>query len=73
MSQDNRPAAADLSAVRKGMLREEAERAFGKPVERSEKREGGEMVTTLIFDLGDQRLTAAFVEDVLVRYTISSK
>jgi hypothetical protein len=72
-SQDNRPAAADLSTVRKGMLREEAERAFGKPVERSEKRKGGEMVTTLIFDLGDQRLTAAFVEDVLVRYTISSK
>jgi hypothetical protein len=55
------------------MLREEAERAFGQPVERSEKREGGEMVTTLIFDLGDQRLTAAFVEGVLVRYTISSK
>jgi hypothetical protein len=72
-AQDSRPAPADLSAVRKGMLREEAERAFGKPVERSEKREGGEMVTTLIFDLGDQRLTAAFVEDVLVRYTISSK
>ena len=72
-AQDSRPEPADLSAVRKGMLREEAERAFGKPVERSEKREGGEMVTTLIFDLGDQRLTAAFVEDVLVRYTISSK
>jgi hypothetical protein len=72
-AQDTRPAPTDLSAIRKGMLREEAERAFGKPVERSEQREGGVGVTTLIFDLGDQRLTAAFVEDVLVRYTISSK
>ncbi len=71
--QDSRPVAPDLSAVRKGMLREEAERTFGKPVERSEKREGGVVVTTLVFDLGDQRLTAAFVEDVLVRYTIASK
>jgi hypothetical protein len=59
--------------VRKGMLREEAERAFGRPVERSDKREGGVLVTTLIFDLRDQVLTAAFVEDVLVRYTVASK
>lgn len=70
---DSRATTADLSAVRKGMLREEAERAFGRPVERSEKREGGVLVTTLIFDVGDERLTAAFVEDVLIRYTIASK
>jgi len=69
----SRPATGDLSLVRKGMLRDEAERAFGRPVERSEKREGGVVVTTLIFDLGDERLTAAFVEDVLIRYTIASK
>src|SRR5206468_10448703 len=47
-SQNSRPAAGDLSLVRKGMLRDEAERAFGRPVERSEKREGGVVVTTLI-------------------------
>jgi hypothetical protein len=70
---DDRPAAADFSTVRKGMLREDAERAFGAPVERSEKREGGVTVTTLIFEAGDQRLTAAFAEDVLIRYTIASK
>ena len=69
---DDRPA-ADFSAIRKGMLREDAERAFGAPVERSEKREGGVTVTTLIFEAGDQRLTAAFAEDVLIRYTIASK
>ena len=54
------------------MLREDAERAFGRTVERSEKREGTETVTTLVFDVGDQRLTAAFVEDVLIRYSITS-
>jgi len=71
--QDRRSTSADLSTVRKGMLREDVELAFGRPVERSEKREGGVVVTTLIFDVGDERLTASFVEDVLVRYTIASK
>jgi hypothetical protein len=30
-------------------------------------------VTTLLFASGDQRISADFVEDVLVRYTIRSK
>jgi len=72
-SPNSRPAAGDGSLVRKGMLRDEAEGAFGRPVERSDRREGDVLVTTLIFDLSDQVLTAAFVEDVLVRYTIASK
>ena len=71
--QDSRSGPGDLSVVRKGMLRDELESAFGRPVERSEKREGSVTVTTLIFDVGDERLTAAFVEDVLIRYTIASK
>jgi hypothetical protein len=72
---DSQPAAAppDPRSVKKGMLRDEVEQAFGKPVERSEKREGNETITTLIFDVRDQRLTATFVEDVLVRYSITSK
>jgi hypothetical protein len=72
---DSQPAAApqDLRSVRKGMSRDEVEQAFGQPVERSAKREGAETVTTLIFDVGGQRLTAAFVEDVLIRYSITSK
>ena len=70
---DDQSTSADLSDVRKGMLREDVELAFGTPVERSENREGGVIVATLIFDVGRERLTAAFVEDVLVRYTIASK
>jgi hypothetical protein len=72
-SQDTGWTADELSIVRKGMPREDMEVVFGQPVERSEKREGGVVVTTLVFDVGDERLTAAFVEDVLVRYTIASK
>jgi hypothetical protein len=73
-ARDNAPSpAADLTQLRKGMTRAEAERAFGRVVESSERRDGGLAVTTLVFDLGDQRLAADFVEDVLVRYTITSK
>jgi hypothetical protein len=67
------PAPADVSAVRKGMLRQDVERAFGTPVAHSENREGGVIVTTLTFESADQRLTAGFVEDVLVRYSIASR
>jgi hypothetical protein len=63
----------DITLLRKGMTRADAEREFGRPTETSEKRDGGLAVTTLVFSAGDQRVTADFVEDVLVRYTISSK
>jgi len=63
----------DITLLRKGMTRADAEREFGRPTETSEKREAGLAVTTLVFSAGDQRVTADFVEDVLVRYTISSK
>jgi hypothetical protein len=64
---------ADLSLLRKGMTRAEAERAFGRVVESSERRDGGFAVTTLVFDVGDERISADFVEDVLVKYVITSK
>lgn len=67
------PPVGDITALRKGMTRAEAERAFGRPSETSRKGDGDLAVTTLVFDVGGQRVTADFVEDVLVRYTISSK
>ena len=63
----------DISLLRKGLLRADAEREFGRPIEVSEPRDAGLAVTTLVFVAGDQRITADFVEDVLVRYTITSK
>lgn len=66
------PASGDL-LPRKGMMRADAERAFGRPVESSEGREGSLTVSRVVFVSGEQRITAEFVEDVLVRYTITSR
>jgi hypothetical protein len=65
--------AGDISLLRKGMLRADAERAFGTAVESSQRREGGLAITTLVFVVGEQRIAADFTEDVLIRYTITSK
>ena len=65
-------APSDVSP-RKGMLRADAEEAFGKPVESSTSREGTLTITKLVFVTDDQRITADFVDDVMIRYTISSK
>jgi len=70
---DVMPPQGDISMVRKGLSRADAERAFGKPATSSERREGGITILTLVFDVGDQRVSAEFIEDVLVRYTITSK
>ena len=58
---------------RKGMTRGEAEREFGSPTEVSDHREGALTVTTLVFVRDEQRIATEFVEDVMVRYTITSK
>ncbi len=58
---------------RKGMLRIDAERQFGRPVSVSERREGTLRVVTVVFTRGDSRITADFVEDVMIRYTVASR
>ena len=60
-------------SLRKGMLRSDVERALGRPQEVNDRREGSLLVTDVVFVSGDQRITAQFVEDVLIRYTITSK
>ena len=67
------PPSGDVSQLRKGMTRGEAESLFGQPVESSQTRSGDLTVTTLDFVTANQRISADFVEDLLVRYTISSK
>jgi hypothetical protein len=63
----------DINQVSKGMTRAEVERVLGRPADLSERREGGLVITTLMFSVGDRRITADFVEDVLVRYAITSR
>jgi len=55
---------------RRGMLRQDAERAFGTPVDSSQRREGELTVVTLVFVRGTDRITAEFVEDVMIRFVI---
>ena len=62
-----------VGSAKKGMLRADAERLFGRPVETSERHEGALRVVTLVFVRGSERITGEFVEDVLIRYTVSSK
>ena len=64
---------ADLVLPRKGMTREDAESAYGKPISSTDRREGSIVITVLVFVSGDQRINAEFVEDVLVRYTMTSR
>jgi hypothetical protein len=59
--------------LRKGMSRADAERMFGAPLSTSERREGTLRVVTLVFARADERITAEFVEDVLIKYTITSR
>jgi hypothetical protein len=59
--------------VRKGLLRADAEKMLGRPEKTAQKTLGDFTVVTLVFLSGEQRITADFVEDVLVRYSIASK
>jgi hypothetical protein len=63
----------DVTMLRKGMTRGEAERTFGRALESSQRTAGDVSIATLVFLVGDQRISADFVEEVLVRYTITSK
>jgi hypothetical protein len=63
----------DFTSLRKGMLLDEVEGLFGRASQSSDRREGGLTTITAVWDLGEQHLTATFVEDVLVRWTIASR
>jgi hypothetical protein len=69
----NLPALEPTGRVRKGLLRADAEKMLGRPEKSSQKTIGEFTVMTLVFLSGEQRITADFVEDVLVRYSIASK
>ncbi len=68
---DSRPAGGGFP--RKGMTRAEAERELGKAVESSERRDGSFTVVTVVFLRTDLRITADFIEDVLIRYGTTSR
>jgi hypothetical protein len=62
-----------LPQLRKGMTRGDVEQMLGRPAETSQHTSGDVAVTTLVFVVGDDRVSADFVEEVLVRFAITSK
>lgn len=61
------------ATLRKGMSRTDAERLLGTSVSTSERQEGGLQVVTLVFMHTNERISADFIEDVLVRYRTASR
>jgi hypothetical protein len=58
--------------LHKGMLVQEADALFGEPVKKTERKEGALRVETREYAPPEGRMTAEFVEGVLIRYSISS-
>jgi hypothetical protein len=55
------------------MTRQEAERLFGPALQSSSRREGNLTLAVVVFERGDERISADFVDDVLVHYVVSSR
>jgi hypothetical protein len=72
---ESRPAVAtpDGRLPRKGMTAAEVEELLGEPLQSSERPEGALRVITRTYRLGDGRVTAEFVEEVLFRYSVASE
>jgi hypothetical protein len=58
--------------IRKGMLLQEVAAMLGAPAKSAERKEGTLGVRTDEYVTPDGRVTAEFVEGVLVRYTMTS-
>jgi hypothetical protein len=67
------PPARGVSALAKGMSRADVEDVLGPATKVVPRREGTLQTETATFETGDNRVTALFVEGVLVRYTIASR
>lgn len=66
------PGADQASGLRKGMSREQVEALYGKAVETNDRNENGLTITTCVYKAKDVRVQADFVNDVLVRFLMSS-
>jgi hypothetical protein len=66
------PPAPTSRLPRKGMLLEEADALLGTPKSTSQRSEGKLKVITRTYAMDGGRVTADFVEGVLIRYTVSS-
>jgi hypothetical protein len=66
------PPAPKGGLPRKGMLAAEVDRQLGKPEKTSDRKEGRLTVNTRVYSTDDGRVSAEFVEGVLIRFTVTS-
>jgi hypothetical protein len=59
--------------LRKGMMLQDVNAMVGNPVNKTQRKEGTLNVQTVQYSTADGKITADFVEGVLVRYTITSE
>jgi hypothetical protein len=64
--------AAGAHSLRKGLTVSEVERLLGPAASASEKREGSLVIQERTYHRGDETIVTRFVDDVLVRYSITS-
>lgn len=57
---------------RKGMLATEVDRRLGTPEKTTDRKEGRLTVNTRVYTTADGRVSAEFVEGVLIRFTVTS-
>jgi hypothetical protein len=58
--------------LRKGLTVDEVDAMFGRPESIAERKEGNLSVSTSVYRTRDRRITAEFVEGVLIKFTIGS-
>src|SRR5215210_4921176 len=66
-------ATARSGLLRKGMMLQDVNAMIGNPASKAQRKEGTLNVQTVQYSTADGRITADFVEGVLVRYTITSE
>ena len=70
---ESRTPVAGSGTIRKGMTLAEVEQSLGRAERTTDRMEGALKVVTATYSRDDQRITAEFVEGVLIRYSIASK
>ena len=71
-SEPEGPPASRAGLLRKGMMLQDVNAMVGRPVTTAQRKEGTLNVQTLQYSTADGRITADFVEGVLIRYAITS-
>lgn len=70
---DATPPNGAMSGLHKGLTREQVEAMFGPPSETRESNQNGLAVVSCTYKANDSTVTAAFVNGVLVQYTVASR